>query len=147
MQRSVGSPAAARPIVLRFIWIHTGTALCHWEQAFSADDGASSEVYWTMDFTRIGEGNVPRYSCQGGNINHGAPRCISFGGLRVDDVIARELLSAIAPEGISAAIRAAEIALQGDQTRKEALVLELEAARYQALLRSGDTKPAPLRTA
>ncbi len=80
------------------------------------------------------KGNVPRYSCQGGNINHGAPRCISFGGLRVDDVIARELLSAIAPEGISAAIRAAEIALQGDQTRKEALVLELEAARYQALL-------------
>jgi hypothetical protein len=80
------------------------------------------------------KGNVPRYSCQGGNINHGSPRCISFGGLRVDDAISRELLSAIAPDGIAAAIRAAEIALEGDQTRKEALVLELEAARYQALL-------------
>jgi len=80
------------------------------------------------------KGNVPRYSCQGGNINHGTPRCISFGGLRVDDAIARELLSAIAPEGITAAIHAAEMALKGDRTRRDALVLELEAARYQALL-------------
>lgn len=80
------------------------------------------------------KGNVPRYSCQGGNINHGAPRCISFGGLRVDDAVARELLKAVAPDGIAAAVHAAESALQGDQTRKEALILELEAARYQAVL-------------
>ncbi len=80
------------------------------------------------------KGNVPRYGCQGGNINHGTPRCISFGGLRIDDVIGRELLNAIAPEGIAAAVRAAEMTIQGDQTRKEALMLELQAARYQAQL-------------
>ena len=87
------------------------------------------------------KGNVPRYGCQGGNINHGTPRCISFGGLRIDDVIGRELLNAIAPEGIAAAVRAAEMTMQGDQTRKEALKFELEAARYQAQLASADTKP------
>jgi DNA invertase Pin-like site-specific DNA recombinase len=80
------------------------------------------------------KGNVPRYSCQGGNVNHGAPRCISFGGLRFDDMISRELLNAVAPEAIAAAVRAAEISSHGDQTRTEALQLELDAARYQAQL-------------
>jgi DNA invertase Pin-like site-specific DNA recombinase len=80
------------------------------------------------------KGNVPRYGCQGGNINHGSARCISFGGQRVAQVIAREILNAIAPEGIAAAIQAAEITLHGDRARAEALNLELEAARYQAQL-------------
>jgi len=54
--------------------------------------------------------------------------------LGIDEVIARELLSAIAPEGVTAAIHAAEMVLKSDQTRRDALALEFEAARYQALL-------------
>jgi hypothetical protein len=41
-----------RPIVVRFIWTHDGSDRCRWEQAFSADDGATWETNWTMDFTR-----------------------------------------------------------------------------------------------
>jgi hypothetical protein len=41
-----------RPILLRFIWSRTDTATPRWEQAMSADDGATWEVNWTMDFTR-----------------------------------------------------------------------------------------------
>lgn len=41
-----------RPIRLRFVWSRTDTASPRWEQAMSADGGASWEVNWTMDFTR-----------------------------------------------------------------------------------------------
>lgn len=37
---------------LRFLWLRTGTASPRWEQAMSADGGASWETNWTMDFTR-----------------------------------------------------------------------------------------------
>jgi hypothetical protein len=30
---------------------------------------------------------VPRYHCLGAHINHGEPRCISFGGLKIDEAI------------------------------------------------------------
>lgn len=41
-----------RPIRVRFLWSHAGDATARWEQAFSADGGASWEVNWTMDFIR-----------------------------------------------------------------------------------------------
>jgi hypothetical protein len=42
------------PIRVRFIWSHTDTATPRWEQAFSADAGATWETNWIMDFGRIG---------------------------------------------------------------------------------------------
>ena len=80
------------------------------------------------------KGYAPRYSCQGGNINHGTPRCISFGGLRVDAMVARELLAVASPHGIDAAILASEEAAEGDRTQRKALELALQEARYQATL-------------
>ena len=41
-----------RPIIVRFVWTSMGSDLARWEQAFSADDGASWETNWVMDFTR-----------------------------------------------------------------------------------------------
>jgi len=41
-----------RPIKVRFIWSGTRTRTPRWEQAFSADDGATWEVNWVMDLTR-----------------------------------------------------------------------------------------------
>ncbi|WP_447764329.1 DUF1579 domain-containing protein [Sphingopyxis panaciterrae] len=41
-----------RPIRLRFIWSRTDTESPRWEQAMSADGGATWELNWTMDFTR-----------------------------------------------------------------------------------------------
>ena len=41
-----------RPIRVRFVWSGaTTTTPPRWEQAFSADDGASWETNWTMDFS------------------------------------------------------------------------------------------------
>jgi hypothetical protein len=41
--------------------------------------------------------HIPRYSCSRGWMDNGEPRCIAFGGLRVDDAIEDALLLAPAP--------------------------------------------------
>jgi len=41
-----------KPIRVRFLWLNTRGASPRWEQAFSADQGASWETNWEMDFTR-----------------------------------------------------------------------------------------------
>jgi hypothetical protein len=46
-------PFEGKRIFSRFIWTHDSPDSCHWEQAFSADSGATWETNWTMDFTRI----------------------------------------------------------------------------------------------
>jgi len=43
---------AGRPIRIRFTWTATDLARPRWEQAFSADGGATWETNWIMDFTR-----------------------------------------------------------------------------------------------
>ena len=74
--------------------------------------------------------NIPRYSCCRGQLDNGEPRCIAFGGLRVDDAIEEALLQVVTPGALEAARRAeAEAAERRDQVR-EALMRDLEAARY-----------------
>jgi len=41
-----------RPVRVRFRWTHDGTRSARWEQAFSADGGATWETNWIMSFTR-----------------------------------------------------------------------------------------------
>lgn len=41
-----------KPIRVRFVWSRITPTTAHWEQAYSADDGNTWEVNWTMDFTR-----------------------------------------------------------------------------------------------
>lgn len=79
---------------------------------------------------------VVRYSCRGANINHGAPMCLAFGGLRADEAVAGAVLDALAPRAIDAAIEASRRALHEGAEQKQALALELEQARYQARLAS-----------
>jgi hypothetical protein len=76
--------------------------------------------------------NIPRYACHRGLLDNGEPRCIAFGGLRVDDAIEAALLRVVEPGAIAAAVEAeAEAATRSDQVR-EALSRDLEAARYGA---------------
>src|SRR5882672_6406697 len=76
--------------------------------------------------------NIPRYSCHRGRLDNGEPRCIAFGGLRVDDAIEAAVLKVVEPGAIEAAVVAeAELSQQRDQVR-EALGRDLEAARYAA---------------
>jgi DNA invertase Pin-like site-specific DNA recombinase len=76
--------------------------------------------------------NIPRYSCWRGLLDNGEPRCIAFGGLRVDDAIEEALLRVVEPGAIAAAVEAeAQAASRRDQVR-DALMRDLEAARYTA---------------
>jgi len=78
------------------------------------------------------EHNIPRYSCSRGWMDNGEPRCIAFGGLRVDDAIENALLTVVGPGAIAAAVAAEkEVDQRRDQVR-EALKRDLEAARYAA---------------
>src|SRR5262249_1900648 len=76
--------------------------------------------------------HIPRYSCTRGWMDNGEPRCIAFGGLRVDDVIEGALLTVVGPGAIAAAVAAErEAGRRRDQVRG-ALRRDLEAARYAA---------------
>jgi DNA invertase Pin-like site-specific DNA recombinase len=77
-------------------------------------------------------GRVPRYGCQGGRVNRGSAACLSVGSVRVDHAVVEQVLAAIQPAGLQAALDAAErMEHEGEQPR-QALVLALERARYEA---------------
>jgi DNA invertase Pin-like site-specific DNA recombinase len=77
---------------------------------------------------------VPRYHCRGAHINHGEGWCISFGGLRPDQVVAAEVLKAVEGNAIEAALEVAGRIAEQQRQRQSALSLELEQARYEAHL-------------
>ena len=79
-------------------------------------------------------GIVPRYHCRGAQINHGEDWCISFGGLRVDEAIAQQILVAISGNAVEAALAAAEQQRQQRQEQRKTLDLEVEQARYETRL-------------
>jgi len=66
-----------------------------------------------------GNHDVPRYACRRGALDNGEPRCIEFGGLRVDDAIEEELLRVLEPAAIDAALEA-----DSEETRHRDEVLE-----------------------
>jgi len=76
--------------------------------------------------------HIPRYSCSRGWMDNGEPRCIAFGGLRVDDAIEEALLTVVGPGAIAAAIAAEREASQRRDQVREALKRDLDAARYAA---------------
>ncbi len=77
-------------------------------------------------------GRVPRYSCRGAQLNHGAGSCLSFGGLRVDEAVEREVLRVVTPGAIEAALAAATQVDEVTAATRRALELELREARYEA---------------
>lgn len=79
---------------------------------------------------------VLRYHCKGAHVNHGEHWCISFGGLRIDEAVANEVLHAISGNAVDAALEAAEQMRRQRQEQRKALELEVEQTRYQAHLAS-----------
>jgi DNA invertase Pin-like site-specific DNA recombinase len=79
-------------------------------------------------------GVVIRYACSGESVDYGEGHCISFGGLRADAAVAKEVLHAIEGSAIEAALQAAEQIEQQQQALRKAFELEVEQARYEARL-------------
>lgn len=74
----------------------------------------------------------PVYRCDKPNLMMGLPRCMTFGGPRVDAAIARELLRATEPLAIEATFEAERMHRERQEDRRQILDLELRQARYEA---------------
>lgn len=77
-------------------------------------------------------GRVPRYFCRGAHLNHGRDWCISFGGLRSDELVVATVLEALQPIGVQASLDAWEQLQSGEDQNRRALELALEKAQYEA---------------
>ena len=78
--------------------------------------------------------SYPTYRCDRPNLQLGHRRCIVFGGGRVDDAIAVELLRAVAPLAIEAAKEAERMLKREGEDRLRIAELELTQAKYDASL-------------
>lgn len=67
-------------------------------------------------------GQVLRYGCRGAAINHGAGRCISFGGLAVDRAVEEAILAVVQPGAIDAALQAAA---EADAEERQVLLRQM----------------------
>lgn len=76
----------------------------------------------------------PVYRCDKPNLMMGLPRCMTFGGPRVDAAVARELLRAVEPLAIEAAFEAERMHRKRQEDQRQILDLELQQARYEASL-------------
>jgi excisionase family DNA binding protein len=76
----------------------------------------------------------PVYRCDRPNLMLGLPRCLGFGGSRVDAAVATELLRALQPLAIEAALEAERVHMESQNGRHRIAELELQQARYEATL-------------
>src|SRR5260370_26339746 len=76
-------------------------------------------------------GAVLRYEC---HATHILRRCISFGGLRIDEAVANEVLGTISGNAVEAALEAVEQIQHQRHEQRQSVELELEQARYEARL-------------
>ena len=76
--------------------------------------------------------DVLRYVCYRGWLDNGEPPCVGFGGLLVDEAVAKEILRVVQPAAVEAAVLAREEQSRQQDEVVEALRRELEAARYSA---------------
>lgn len=85
----------------------------------------------TLHYTG-GQHDAPRYSCHRAWLDKGQPRCISFGGARIDAAVAQEVLRAVQPAAIEASIMACEEEAKKRDEVLAALQRDLQAAQYAA---------------
>ena len=83
----------------------------------------------------VGRG-VPQavYRCDRPNLQLAQPRCFTFGGRRPDEAITRELLRAVEPMAIEAALQAERRHMEVQLDQRRIVELELQQARYEATL-------------
>ena len=78
-------------------------------------------------------GHTYRYECVGAFNQLAAARCITFGGMRVDRALAKEVLGRLQPLGLEAALAAIEARGRRRSEKEAQLELALQQARYEAV--------------
>jgi len=78
------------------------------------------------------KGDIGRYNCDATRNNPGAPPCISFGALRVDEAVGAEIVRLLQPLGVEAAVRAITDSEHQRAEKQRQTELALEQARYEA---------------
>lgn len=79
-------------------------------------------------------GTLWNYACIAAHLQRGSAQCLGFGGKSVDRAIAVELLRALAPSAIDAALLAAQQMEEQSQDVMRAVEMERDEARYQVQL-------------
>ena len=77
-------------------------------------------------------GDTYRYQCVGAFNQMAAARCITFGGMRVDKSIAKEVVDKLQPLGVEAALAAVETRSRQSSDKRTHIELALQQARYEA---------------
>lgn len=78
-------------------------------------------------------GRVARYSCQGARVDRGSAPCLTLGALCIDRVVCEQVLEAIRPAGVDAALHALGQANNEQADRRRCIELALEKARYEVV--------------
>lgn len=78
------------------------------------------------------KGDIGRYNCDAARRNPGAPPCISFGALRVDEAVGAEIVRLLQPLGVEAAMRTIADSEHKTAEKQRQIELALEQARYEA---------------
>jgi excisionase family DNA binding protein len=73
-----------------------------------------------------------RYVCRGAFNQKALPSCITFGGIRVDQMVAKEVIDRLQPLGVEAALAAIDARGQERSEKKRQLEFALQQARYEA---------------
>jgi len=91
--------------------------------------GRALQVSYTLS-KRFGP--LPRYFCSGDRAHQVVRSCITFAGTRVDQAVAFEVLEALRPLGVKAALDALDHSRNQTDEKRRSLELALEKARYEA---------------
>lgn len=87
-----------------------------------------------LKVTYTGRYPRPVYGCESPNLQLGRKRCFRMGGKHIDAKVAAEMLRAVAPMAIEAAMTAERLMKAEDADRRRIAELELAQARYDASL-------------
>ena len=87
-----------------------------------------------LKVTYTGRYPRPVYGCESPNLQLGRKRCFRMGGKHIDAKVAAEMLRAVAPMAIEAAMAAERLMKVEDEDRRRIAEMELAQARYDASL-------------
>jgi len=77
-------------------------------------------------------GNTQRYACKGTFSINAVSNCIGFGGMRVDRVVAQEVVGRLQPLGIEAALAAMEADKEQQCDKRQQIENAIQQAQYEA---------------